>query len=90
MTSETAKKTVKTRRGVVLKNKMDKTVVIETIRRFRHAKYGKFVKRRLHFKAHDPDNACGVGDLVLVTECRPLSKTKRWVVREIVQKAVEL
>jgi small subunit ribosomal protein S17 len=89
MSSQTTK-SIKSRRGVVLKNVMDKTVVVETVRRMRHAKYGKFVKRRLRYKAHDPQNVCSVGDVVLVNECRPISKSKRWVVREIVQKAVDL
>ena len=78
---------VKTRQGVVLKNKMDKTVVVEVTRRVKHAKYGKFVKNRRRFFAHDAQNVCGVGDLVLIEETRPLSKTKRWKVKEILQKA---
>ena len=76
----------KTRQGVVLKNKMDKTVVVEVTRRYRHAKYGKFLKRRIRYKAHDADNSCDVGDTVLIEETRPLSKSKRWRVKEIVQK----
>ena len=80
----------KTRQGVVLKNKMDKTVVVEVVRRFRHRKYGKFIKRRIRYKAHDAKNACNVGDVVLLEETRPLSKTKRWRVTEILQRSVEV
>lgn len=88
MSEEQAPKTsVKTRSGVVLKNAMDKTVVVEVVRRFRHAKYPKFVKRRARYKAHDADNSCSVGDEVRLEETRPMSKTKRWRVAEIVKKA---
>lgn len=93
MTNETTHETsqsknpAKIRQGVVLTNKMDKTVVVEVERRFRHRKYGKFIKARERYKAHDAQNACGVGDLVLLEETRPLSKTKRWRVLEIVQKS---
>jgi len=85
--SEATAKSVKTRQGVVLRNKMDKTVVVEVVRRFRHRKYGKFVKRRIRYKAHDADNSCNVGDLVLLKETRPLSKEKRWRVAEIIERA---
>ena len=81
------KAAAKTRQGVVLKNKMDKTVVVEVTRRFRHAKYGKYIQRRVRYHAHDADNACNVGDVVVLSETRPMSKTKRWRVQEIVQKA---
>jgi small subunit ribosomal protein S17 len=87
MNSET-RQTKKTRQGVVLKNKMDKTVVVEVTRRFRHRKYGKFIRTRLRYAAHDADNSCEIGDVVLIEETRPLSKTKRWRVKEIVQKTV--
>ena len=76
------------RQGVVLKNYMDKTVVVEVTRRFRHRKYMKFLKRRVRYKAHDQENACNIGDVVILEETRPLSKTKRWRVKEIVQRAV--
>jgi small subunit ribosomal protein S17 len=75
------------RTGVVLKNFMEKTVVVEVIRRFRHAKYMKFLKRRVRYTAHD-DGGCAIGDTVILEETRPLSKTKRWRVKEVVQKAV--
>ena len=91
MSTETAQRAAnKTRQGVVLKNKMDKTVVVEVVRRFRHKKYGKFIKRRIRYKAHDAENSCNVGDTVLLEETRPLSKSKRWRVREIVERAADL
>ena len=77
------KKSVKTRRGVVLSNKMDKTVVVEISRRYQHPKYGKFLKQRMRHKAHDADNKCNIGDIVVIEESRPLSKDKRWKVIEI-------
>lgn len=89
-TSGERTKSVKTRRGVVTKDKMDKTVVVEVTRRVRHPKYKKFLKRRIRYKAHDEANACKVGDVVQIEECRPLSKEKRWTVKQIVEKAVDL
>jgi len=74
------------RTGVVLKNAMQKTVVVEVVRRVRHPMYSKFLKRRIRYKAHDELNACSIGDQVLLEETRPLSKTKRWRVKEIVQR----
>jgi small subunit ribosomal protein S17 len=76
------------RQGVVLKTKMSKTVVVEVVRRFRHSKYLKFLKRRVRYTAHDETNACNVGDQVIMEETRPMSKTKRWRVKEIVQREV--
>jgi small subunit ribosomal protein S17 len=78
----------KRRTGVVVSNKMDKTVVIVTDRMTRHPLYLKYIKKRIKFKAHDEVNACEIGDTVLVEETRPLSKDKRWRVVEVVQKAV--
>jgi small subunit ribosomal protein S17 len=77
----------KTRTGVVISNKMDKTVVVAVERRLRHATYGKVVRKTPHFYAHDGKNQCQEGDLVKIAESRPLSKTKRWRVVEIVKKA---
>lgn len=76
-------KSIKTRRGVVLSNKMDKTVVVEISRRYQHKKYGKFLKQRVRAKAHDAENKCNIGDIVVIEETRPLSKDKRWRVVEI-------
>jgi len=80
---------VRTRQGVVIRNAMDKTVVVEVMRRVMHPAYTKFIKRRMRYRAHDPENACNVGDVVLLVETRPMSKTKRWRVQSITQKAVE-
>ena len=77
----------KTRTGRVVSNKMDKTVVIAIEDNVKHPLYGKIVKKTVKFKAHDEENACNVGDRVLVMETRPLSKDKRWRVVEIVTKA---
>jgi small subunit ribosomal protein S17 len=75
--------------GTVTSNKMDKTVVVTVIRRFRDKKFHKFVNRRVRYQAHDETNACGVGDLVELVESRPYSKTKRWRVTRTVEKARE-
>lgn len=77
----------KTRVGTVMSNAMDKTVVVIVERLINHPKYRKFIRRRNKFKAHDAQNACGVGDKVLIEESRPLSKSKRWVVVKILEKA---
>jgi small subunit ribosomal protein S17 len=74
--------------GTVTSNKMDKTVVVLVERMIKHKFYHKFIRRRSKFAAHDNNNACQIGDKVLITESRPLSKTKRWRVVEIVEKAV--
>lgn len=85
--SET-KKSKKTRIGLVISNKMDKSAVVQTDQLVRHKLYGKFIRRRVKYMAHDPENICSIGDRVLIEECRPLSKLKRWRVREIIEKAV--
>lgn len=77
----------KSRTGVVVSSKMDKTVVVAVERRLRHPVYGKVVRKNPRFYAHDGKNECGEGDLVRIAESRPLSKTKRWRVVEIVRKA---
>ena len=77
----------KTRVGKVVSDKMDKTVVVEVADRVAHPVYKKIIKRTYRLKAHDEQNACGVGDTVKVMETRPLSKDKRWRVVEIVEKA---
>lgn len=74
--------------GTIVSNKMDKTVVVMVERLVKHPMYHKYIKRRAKFAAHDENNACQVGDKVLITGSRPLSKTKRWRVSEIVVKAV--
>lgn len=80
----------KTRVGHVLSDKMDKTAVVAVNRRYMHSKYGKYVKERLKYKVHDERNECGVGDKVLIEETRPLSKHKRWRLKEIIERAPEL
>lgn len=77
----------KERVGVVVSDKMDKTVVVAINERVKHPLYKKFVSRTKKLKAHDENNECGIGDKVLVTETRPLSKEKCWRVAEIIEKA---
>lgn len=77
----------KTRVGTVVSDKMDKTVVVAIQDNVRHPLYKKIIKRTVKFKAHDEQNACGVGDKVEIMETRPLSKDKRWRVTEIIAKA---
>ena len=77
----------KTREGLVVSDKMDKTVVVEVEDRVKHALYGKVLRRTRKLKVHDEQNACGIGDRVLLMETRPLSATKRWRVVEILEKA---
>ena len=78
----------KTREGVVVSDKMQKTVVVMVERIVQHAKYHKHLRRRSKVKAHDEQNRCGIGDRVLIAETRPLSRDKRWTVRAILAKAV--
>ncbi|WP_324649569.1 30S ribosomal protein S17 [Georgenia sp. H159] len=77
----------KVRRGYVVSDKMDKTVVVEVEDRVKHPLYGKVIRRTSKVKAHDEANAAGVGDLVRIMETRPLSATKRWRLLDIVEKA---
>ena len=77
----------KTRIGVVVSDKMDKTIVVEIRTRVRHPLYGKIMNRTNKLKAHDELNECGIGDTVRVMETRPLSKDKRWRLVEIIEKA---
>jgi small subunit ribosomal protein S17 len=72
--------------GIVVRDKMDKTVVIEVEKFLKHPKYHKYLKTKKRYKAHDEKNQCHVGDKVLIMESRPLSKEKRWVVQGIVAK----
>ena len=79
--------TRKVREGLVVSDKMDKTVVVEVEDRVKHALYGKVMRRTSRLKAHDENNECGVGDRVQLMETRPLSATKRWRVVTIVERA---
>jgi len=74
--------------GVVVSNKMQKTVVVQVDRLVKHPLYKKYLKRKSKFYAHDQENECMIGDKVLIMECRPLSKQKRWRLIEILKKAV--
>ncbi len=75
--------------GVVISDKMDKTVVVEVERLVMDRMYGKYLKRRSRFMAHDETNECKVGDRVRIEESRPLSRHKRWVVKDVLEKATE-
>jgi small subunit ribosomal protein S17 len=77
----------KQRVGVVTSNKSDKTITVIVERKLKHPMYGKFVKRRKKFMAHDENNTCGIGDLVRIVESRPLSALKRWRLVEVIEKA---
>ena len=77
----------KVREGIVVSDKMDKSIVIKVERKMNHPIYGKFLKRSTKFMAHDEKNECGIGDRVRIMETRPLSKNKCWRLIEIVEKA---
>lgn len=76
--------------GVVISDKMDKTVVVKVDDIVKHPVYKKYIKRNVTFKAHDENNACATGDKVMIVESRPMSKDKRWRVREILEKHVSV
>ncbi|MCD4688109.1 MAG: 30S ribosomal protein S17 [Desulfuromonadaceae bacterium] len=78
----------KTRIGLVTSDKMDKTVVVKVEKLVKHPTYKKYIKRRVTYKAHDEQNQCVIGDKVAIVETRPLSRDKRWRVREILEKNV--
>ena len=84
MVEKSNRKTIK---GVVVSNKMDKTIVVRAERLVKHPAFHKYIRRYVRYKAHDEQNLCNVGDLVLIVETRPLSKEKRWRMREILEKA---
>ena len=77
----------KTRIGVVTSNRMAKTIIVAVERKVKHPIYGKFVKKTTKFHAHDEKNECTIGDVVKIMETRPLSKTKRWRLVEVIEKA---
>lgn len=89
MSDNTENKALRTVQGRVVSNKMDKTVTVLVERLVKHALYGKYIKRSTKLHAHDADNACNEGDVVLVTEIAPMSKTKNWRVVEVVTRAVQ-
>jgi small subunit ribosomal protein S17 len=86
-TTTQARNRRKTREGLVVSDKMDKTVVVSVEDRRKHARYGKVMRQTARLKAHDENNECGVGDRVQIMETRPLSATKRWRVVSILEKA---
>ena len=77
----------KVREGIVVSNKMQKTIVVIVERKLKHAKYGKFLTKTNKFAAHDENNDCNIGDKVRIMETRPLSKSKRWRLVEIIERA---
>jgi small subunit ribosomal protein S17 len=85
--SEEIKKIVRTLTGKVISNKMKDTIVVLIERRVKHPKYGKFIKRSTKVHAHDAGNTCKIGDVVLVKESRPISKTKSWQLVEVKDRA---
>ena len=87
MQMSTTRNLRKTRTGKVTSNKMDKTITVAVERKVQHPIYGKFIKKTMKLHAHDADNSCGTGDVVRVMETKPLSKSKRWRLVEIVEKA---
>jgi small subunit ribosomal protein S17 len=86
-TASSERNTRKTRLGLVVSDKMDKTVVVSVEDRVKHSLYGKVLRRTSKLKVHDEQNQCGIGDRVLIMETRPLSATKRWRIIEVVEKA---
>ncbi|MEQ8265536.1 30S ribosomal protein S17 [Pseudohaliea sp.] len=85
-----AEKRTRTATGKVVSNKMDKTITVLIERRVKHPVYGKYITRSSKVHAHDEDNQCRIGDLVMVAESRPLSRTKTWKLVEVVEQAAEL
>ncbi len=77
----------KERKGMVVSNRMDKSIIVKIERRFKHPMYGKFIKKAKKFIAHDENNECNIGDIVLIMETRPLSKNKNWRLVEIIERA---
>jgi small subunit ribosomal protein S17 len=86
-TTTIERKRRKTRIGIVSSNKMTKTITVSVERKIKHPIYGKFLKKTTKFHAHDEQNTAGIGDIVRIMETRPLSKTKRWRLVEIIEKA---
>ena len=84
---ETKRNLRKERVGVVVSNKMDKTVIVSVQRKMKHPKYKKFIKRTSKFFVHDETNTCGIGDTIKIMETRPLSKNKNWRLVEIIERA---
>ena len=88
--AQAAETLARTVTGTVVSNRMDKTITVLIERRVQHPVYGKIIRRSSKIHAHDEDNACSIGDTVTVSECRPLSKTKTWMLKSIDEKAREV
>ncbi len=78
---------VRTLQGTVVSDKMDKTVVIAIVRKVKHPIYGKYIQRTTKLHAHDENNQCNIGDVITISECRPLSKNKSWTLVDVIVKA---
>ena len=89
-TQREAKASARTVSGTVVSDKMDKSIVVLVERKVQHPVYGKVIRRSSRLHAHDEENSCKVGDVVTVSECRPLSKTKTWMLESIVERAKEI
>jgi small subunit ribosomal protein S17 len=81
---------LKERFGIVVSDKMDKTIVVSIENKITHKRYGKIISKTKRYKVHDENNECKIGDYVIISETRPLSKTKRWQLKEIKQKYIKL
>lgn len=88
--SDTQEKIQRTLLATVISNKMDKSVVVNIERKVKHPLYGKFIKRTTKLSVHDENNECNIGDVVLIKQCRPLSKTKSWTLVSIEEKASQV
>jgi small subunit ribosomal protein S17 len=78
---------IRTLQGTVISDKMDKSITIAIVRKVKHPIYGKYIQRTTKLHAHDETNQCNEGDIVTISECRPLSKTKSWTLAEVITKA---
>lgn len=87
MSNENAEKKARTLTGVVVSNKMNKSIKVLIERKVKHPLYGKFIKKSTKVLAHDEEDACAIGDLVMIAESRPISKNKSWVLQSILEKA---
>jgi small subunit ribosomal protein S17 len=85
-----SEQTARTVMGKVVSNKMDKTITVLVERRVKHPVYGKYITRSSKLHAHDADNSCNIGDTVTISESRPLSKTKTWVLQDINERATQI
>lgn len=88
--SDTQEKIQRTLLATVVSNKMDKSAVVKIERKVKHPLYGKFIKRTTKLSVHDENNECNIGDVVLIKQCRPLSKTKSWTLVSIEEKASQV